>query len=373
MKLPASNLVLAVTSSILCSCAVAPGLHMGKAAPVDGTVDTTAWVNGLRVELKRLTPASAREAAHAARVKIALPRSLVEFKADTYKIGLYDVVTVAVWEHPELSMPLGQYRTDDAVGQTVDEEGQIFYPYAGPVDAAGLTTGQLRQRLTESLSRVLNNPQLDVKVTAFRSQKVYVQGAVMKPGAVAVRDVPLTVLDAIDQSGGLAPIGNAGNVRLTRDGETWILDLYGDYQGPGPSQILLRDGDAIHVPSREEDKVYVLGEVIHPAALALENGKMSLVRALAEVGGLAPLSAKGRGIYVIRNSDSSRVQVFHLQASDPLALAVGDAFPLKPHDMVYVDATGLARWNRVIELIVPTTQLYYNTMLATEKTQELGK
>ena len=82
-----------------------------------------------------------------------------------------------------------------------------------------------------------------------------------------------------------------------------------------------------------------------------------MVQALAEVGGLSPLSAQSKGIYVIRYVDSAKVEVFHLNARNPLALALGDQFALRPRDVVFVDATGLARWNRVIGLILPTAAL----------------
>ena len=45
-----------------------------------------------------------------------------------------------------------------------------------------------------------------------------------------------------------------------------------------------------------------------------------------------------------------------------MALVFGDMFALLPGDIVYVDATGLARWNRVAKMLLPTAQLiYYGT------------
>jgi polysaccharide export outer membrane protein len=43
-------------------------------------------------------------------------------------------------------------------------------------------------------------------------------------------------------------------------------------------------------------------------------------------------------------------------------LALGDQFSLKPHDIVWVDATGLARWNRVVNLLAPSVGLYNSLM-----------
>lgn len=356
-------------------CALAPGMHLGMQDASES--DTTAVVNGLRVRLQGLTPQTASRLARDGRAPRALPQELTKMQPEPYRLGFYDVVTVAVWEHPELTMPLGQYRNDMAVGQMVDESGKIFYPYAGEISAKGLTAGELRGKLLASLSKVLNNPQLDVKVTGFRSQKVFVHGGVVRPGAVYVTDVPLTLLDAISQAGGIMPsegVGGAGgdgsHVELLRDGRTTVIDLYADYgAGADPSRILLKDGDVIRVPTRDEGKVYVLGEISKAQALPLVNGRMSLAQAIAEVGGISPLSAEGKGVYVIRLHDSASVDLYHLDARNPLALAIGDRFPLEPRDIVWVDATGLARWNRVVGLILPTANLYYYTMLGTNSTK----
>ncbi len=359
---------------LLGGCALAPGMHYGEDAPDGPGVDTSGTVNGLRVHLRSLTPRVAQELSREETQRHVLPAELAKPVHETYKLGIYDILTVAVWEHPELTMPLGQYRSDAATGQMVDESGNFFFPYAGVMQAKGLTTMDVRQKLLTSLSKVLNNPQLDVKVTGFRSQKVFVHGAVLKPGVVPVTDVPLTLLDAVNQAGGLSPFADGSKAELTRDGMTWEIDLMADYgHETDPSRLVLRDGDVVRVANREEEKVYVLGEVSKPQALALNNGRMSLAQAISETGGLDPLSAAGKGIYVMRVRDSTAVEVYHLDARNPLALALGDRFPLKAHDLVWVDATGLARWNRVINLLLPTLSLYYTGLEAVTLQKALVK
>lgn len=339
------------------SCFWAPGMVLDESAPTDGSIDSTGTYEGLTIRLRSISPALLREAAPQ-RTALAMPTELTQLQPTPYQLGMYDVVTVAVWEHPELSMPLGQYRADLASGQMVDEKGSIFYPYAGLVPSQGLTSGQLREKLLLELSKVLNNPQLDVKVTGFRSQRVFVHGSVPKPSIVPITDIPLTLLDAVNQCGGIQSTGDASQVELTRKGQTFKIDIYGPYpNGTGPESILLQHGDVIRVPSSLDTKVYVMGEVEKQAAVPLVNGKLNLVQALAEVGGISPLSAQSKGIYVIRMADSASIEVYHLNARNPLALALGDQFELKPRDVVFVDATGLARWNRLVSLILPTASL----------------
>lgn len=350
--------LLVLFALLLSSCALAPGMVYEQQSPEDGAVDSTNTFQGMQVRLRSITPQIVLGQQRERNSFSTIPAELLALKPTPYKLGLYDVVTVAVWEHPELSMPLGEYRADLASGQMVDEKGSIFYPYAGLVPSLGLTAGELRTKLLSELSKVLNNPQLDVKVTGFRSQKIFVHGSVMKPGIVPVTDVPLTLLEAVNSSGGISEEGDASRVELTRGGITYQINIYGRFPGnEGPANILLQDGDVVRVADRNDTKVYVMGEVEKQAAVPLNHGKLSLLQALAEVGGLSVMSAQSKGIYVIRSADSTHIEVYHLNARNPLALAMGDQFDLKARDVVFVDATGLARWNRLINLILPTAAL----------------
>jgi polysaccharide export outer membrane protein len=53
------------------------------------------------------------------------------------------------------------------------------------------------------------------------------------------------------------------------------------------------------------------------------------------------------------------MQVFHLNAQTPLTLAIAQQFPLQPNDIVYVDAAGVVRWNRVISQLTGSASAAY--------------
>jgi len=354
-----SKIFYSVLVLLWASCSWSPGIVYDRYAPEDGAVDSSGQFQNMQVRLRSITPMLVAQIKD--RQNTEVPEDLKTVPDIPYRLGLYDVVTVTVWEHPELTLPLGQYRSDLASGQMVDENGNIFYPYIGMVPAQGRTAGELREHLLKSLNTILNNPQLDVKVTGFRSKKVFVHGSVKNPCIVPITDIPLSLLQAVNTCGGLTPDADASQVEIQRGSRIYTVNLYGRYMETlGPAKIMLRDGDVVRVPGRDENKVYVMGEVVKQAAIPLYHGKLTLLQALAEVGGLSPLSAQSRGIYVIRYQDSMRVDVFHLNARNPLALALGDQFELKARDIVFVDATGLARWNRLIGLILPTASLLNN-------------
>jgi polysaccharide export outer membrane protein len=132
-----------------------------------------------------------------------------------YKIGPTDVLTITVWDHPELSTPLrldtsqtqntGLSQTTDNVipGILVNSKGNIYFPYAGVLHVAGLNANELRILISHKLKHYIRDPQVNVRIAAFRSQTIQVLGAVNQQGSVPLTDHPLTILDAIAQRGGI--------------------------------------------------------------------------------------------------------------------------------------------------------------------------
>jgi len=132
-----------------------------------------------------------------------------------YKIGPTDVLTITVWNHPELSTPLRldtaptqntglTEATDNIIpGILVNAKGNIYFPYAGTLHVAGLTANELRILISKKLKYYIRNPQVNVRIAAFRSQTIQVLGAVNQQGSVPLTDHPLTILDAIAQRGGV--------------------------------------------------------------------------------------------------------------------------------------------------------------------------
>jgi polysaccharide export outer membrane protein len=68
-------------------------------------------------------------------------------------------------------------------------------------------------------------------------------------------------------------------------------------------------------------------------------------------------SGGSRQIDVLGRSSDVHPLVYHLDAASPVALALAEDFELQPKDVVFVDATSLVRWSRVISLLLPTSQL----------------
>jgi polysaccharide export outer membrane protein len=277
-----------------------------------------------------------------------------------YKVGPGDVLQIVVWDHPELAAALGQppsnSRPADAMpGFLIDERGDIQFPYAGNLHVAGKDAGTIQRELLQRLSKVYQKPEVTVRVASFRNATVYVDGEVRTPGTQSINDVPLSLTNAIGLSGGFTTTADRSRVDLIRNGTTYTLNIDDLIKrGRNPADIYLQPGDTVRVSAREDSGVYVMGEVNKPATvLPLRNGSLTLSQAISDGGSFDSNTAAGQQLFVIRNSTSDSPQIYHLDATSPVAMLLANQFELQPKDIVYVGQGGLVRFNRVLNLLLP--------------------
>ncbi|WP_229428998.1 polysaccharide biosynthesis/export family protein [Massilia sp. ST3] len=282
-----------------------------------------------------------------------------------YTIGRGDVLAIVVWDHPELAAggmnsatalaDSGGAAASNAAppGFAVDHMGRIQFPLIGLLTVEGLTEERARELLTRKLARYIAHPNLTLRVQSYRSKRVYVDGEVRTPGLQPIDDIPMTLVEALNRAGGMTPTADQSRIVLERGERRYTVNLRELVQkGVNPGAILLAHGDVVRVHSRDESKVFVSGEVITPKALTMHNGRLTLNEALGETGGISPLSGDARQVYVVRKT-LDRTRVFRLDARASGALAMAEAFELRPKDVVYVAASPLANWNRHLSLLFP--------------------
>jgi polysaccharide export outer membrane protein len=346
------RILLALGVLSLTACSLAPGVYMheGQFEPSTEAVPET-----VPVTLIPITPELVRQQQLREQGTIGLSAAGAESADFQYLVGPQDVLSITVWEHPELTIPAGGQRPVEQEGNQVRADGTIFYPYVGILEVAGKNTEQIRAELTEKLSRFIKKPQLDVRVVGFNSQKVHVAGAVTKPGVVPLTDVPMTLSDVINLSGGANEKADIQEVILIRDGKNRTFNLQDLYHKGDLSQnVLLQNRDIVYVPVNTYRKVYVMGEVSSSAALAMPDGKLNLAEVMASAG-INQQSADPERIFVLRQGEEKPL-AYHLDASEPGALILATTFPLQPLDVVFISTSDLSRWNRVLTQLLPTVQ-----------------
>lgn len=279
-----------------------------------------------------------------------------------YQVGVGDVLSIVVWDHPELTAPFGSFNNVQDQGNVVREDGTIFYPFVGQLKVAGRTARAIQEDLAVKLADYIESPQLDVRVVNYRSQRFFVTGFVSKPGTYPITDVPIRVVEALGIVGGLLPDADLYDVTLSRDKESFNIPLYDVlYEGDLSGNALLQHGDILHIAPVELRRVFVMGEVQKPLTLPMTNRALTLTQALGEAGGIQEARADGRGIYVIRKSEFEGViDVYQLDVSEAWAFALGDEFLLQPRDVVYVSAAPISRWNRWVSNVLPSLQGLFN-------------
>ena len=170
---------------------------------------------------------------------------------------------------PEI-FPISNISPDQNL-RRVDSNGNLYFPYAGIVEAAGKTQDELRANLTDILSNYFTEPQLDISIARFNSQKIYLLGEVTTPMKINITDIPLSLSDA-----------------------------------------------------------------------------------LGEAKGISTNTGDGTNVYIIRQSGvSGENQIFRANLSSPAGFIAAGNFYLNNNDIIYVNAKGTARWNRVISQFFP--------------------
>jgi polysaccharide biosynthesis/export protein len=358
-------------------CALSPGMTI---APVKGGADATASAaSGATVPdsmvAKGLVGAPSGQVIEitsemvekeAAERPTGIPTNVEKLFATPkpYEIGPGDILTIVVWDHPELNLPQTVGGGDGptgassvAPGYTVDTNGFIQYAYIGPMKVEDLSEMGVRDALAQKLAKYVRDPQVTVRIQTYRSKRVYLDGEVKTPGVEVLNDRPMTLPEAINRAGGFTANADRSHVAVTRSDVTVDVDIPDMIRkGFNPDRIILQDGDLVRVYAQTDSKVFVVGEVERPGGVVFNNGHMSLNEALGNAGGITQASGDASQVYVVRGRDTGKPVVFHLDASNAAAMATADSFDLKPNDVVFVDTSALVKWSRVINLILPTTQ-----------------
>ncbi len=204
-----------------------------------------------------------------------------------YVLGPGDNLTLDIWGG-----------VSQKLTRTVDREGRISLPDAGPVVVAGLSLAQAQKIIQAKLEPQYRDAKVDVAVTRVRTVRIYVVGDVQRPGAYDISALS-TPLNALYAAGGPTATGSLRVIKHMRGtrvlGEMDLYDLL--LRGVRQGIEHLEPGDTILVPP-VGPLVAVSGSVRRPAIYEL-LADTQLADVLEMAGGV-PVSASMDNIKVER-------------------------------------------------------------------------
>ena len=277
-----------------------------------------------------------------------------------YRISEGDILGITLVGYPEIAPPLtnsSNTANPYALGFPVDQQGFVQFPLIGRIKASGMSVPQFTANLQKQLQRYLKYSDPQVKIVNYRGNKFFIDGEVKQPGEFPINDAPVSLYSAISMAGGATTTGDSNNIVFNRRGISYNIGLQSLRElGTSANQIYLQDGDSIHVNSQDRNKVYVLGEFGRVEPVPIKEQGISLAQVLGESKGLDSNTANAAKIYVVRDNLNTRTtDIYYVDMQTITGFPLANRFEMRANDIVYVDPTGLTRWNRVISAILPST------------------
>ena len=343
-------------------CALAPGLQTYD-LPEQGIYQTEL---GSSVNVIQLNQNTLRHLQQDQITDIEDISRLFRHSQLNYKLSPGDILSIYLWAYPEITPPVSNANNDQSIqanGFQIDQTGYIQFPIIGRYKAAGKSLAQVNQELRSQLSRYLKTPDVIARVLSYQGQRYSVQGNVMKGGQFFLNDQPVSVYTALGLAGGInTQFGDNTSITLVRQGRTYPLNSI-DLEKAGYSlhNLLIQPNDTLYVNSKENQKIYVMGESGKNQSLLMRDQGMTLSDVLGESLGLNPNTASASRIYVLRSDpQTQQTELYHMNLLSLGDFGLANQFKMHRNDIVYVDSTGLARWQRIVTQILPFSNALYN-------------
>jgi len=160
---------------------------------------------------------------------------------DDYKVNPGDIINVSVWKEDGL--------TSDVL---IRPDGKFSFPLAGDIEARGKSVEQIREILSQRLSRYIPDLVVSVTVLQVSGNRVYIIGQVSRPGEIVVNP-QIDIMQALSMAGGTTPFADANSIKILRRTQQGLITIpfnYGEVEkGKRLEQnIMLKAGDVVVVP-----------------------------------------------------------------------------------------------------------------------------
>jgi protein involved in polysaccharide export with SLBB domain len=229
----------------------------------------TTWLVGSLTLLFILMPFQAQSMEKSANSKNVITGSVsaIHLVTPPYRIAPGDTLSFSINEEPDF----------DQSEIIVRPDGNVTIRPVGQVAVAGKSVAELTRQLEEDLTPYVNAPQVFINIQSFHVPKIYLFGAVVKPGLyqpnpdklpadrnttnpqkTRFQNPEISISNILVNSGGVAYDADLSQLQVTRqDGQRLAINLLDFYlKGDRSQDVLLEEGDVVNVPSLDSSLPY---------------------------------------------------------------------------------------------------------------------
>jgi len=349
---------------LLQSCATLPGINQDlKERKKIVSIESEYSINDVGIEIVEINSLKENDFSTLNNKKVEELDFKVKKFDDIYNyryeyiLGPADIISIDLTDTDDL---------DDSY--EIDPDGFIDLPFVGKAKIDGLVLDDAQNLLKQILGEFYINPDLQISIDEYNSSKVYIVGAVRNQITINLDQKPIKLIEAAIQAN-FNPnaadkvLGTKGFMR--RDNKLYKINLNNAFTSTDDKEnFFLKKDDVIFI-DRNSESIHVFGEVTKPGEY-YPNKNYSLTE-LISTSGLNQLTADAKKVYVIREDIDNflKVKVYQLNIQNPVNLIAGRKFLLQPKDIVFIPPTDIVKWNRVISLLLPQTDLFksYNPII----------
>ena len=267
-----------------------------------------------------------------------------------YILGISDSISIDLTDTDDLD---GVYK--------IDQEGMVDLPFIGKIKLDELTLNQAQNLLLQIIKSFYRNPDLQIGIEKFNSNKVYIVGAVQNQTTISLNEQPLSLIEAAIKAG-FKPgsenkdLGTSGLLR--REGKVYKINLTNTFKNKDEKENFYLKRDDVIFIDKNLNSIHVFGEVSKPG-IYFPDMNYSLTELISSAG-MNQITANAKKVYVIREKFDTflEVDVFQLDVRNPVNLIAGQKFKIKKDDIIFIPPAEITKWNRTISLLVPQTNLF---------------
>lgn len=293
----------------------------------------------------------------------------VKILSTRYLISPGDNLAISLYGEPDFAQPEILVRPDGFAS---------IEPF-GEIAIAGYTVDQLTAMLKTKFEEYLVKPRLSVKLNTMHSSKIYITGAIQKPGLYEPNSGEVatktdryqtsdpTVANVISNAGGIKLNADLANIRISnketgRDETVNLMRLL--EEGDASQDIYLSSGDCVYIPeltseAQISDKDFLLvasssiapqdfpvrvtGAVFRPGVYNIKSNSPGVNSAISYSEGFSP-DANRKNVVIQRTTANGNISkiIVNPQKSDMV---------LRPNDVVFVSDMNVASVARITRFL----------------------